>query len=73
MTQTERVEQYMRDFGSITQLEAMKDLGVMRLSARIWDLKNRNGVRIKAKQEKAFNRYGDAVFFVRYSIEKEDE
>lgn len=72
MTQNERVEQYMRDFGSITQLEAMKDLGVMRLSARIWDLRNTRGLNILAKNEKARNRYGEPVVFVRYSIAKED-
>lgn len=30
MKQAERVLKYMRDFGSITQLEAMQDLGCMR-------------------------------------------
>ena len=39
MTQTERVHQYMRDFGSITQLDAIRDLGVMRLASRINDMK----------------------------------
>ena len=44
MTQTERVHQYMRDFGSITQLEAMADLGVMRLASRINDMKRQGAV-----------------------------
>jgi len=39
MTQTERILQYMQDFGSITPLQALGDLGVMRLGARIWDLR----------------------------------
>ena len=39
MKQAERVLKYMRDFGSITQLEAMQDLGCMRLGARVYDLK----------------------------------
>lgn len=42
MTQKERILKYLNDFGSITPLEAMRDLGVMRLSARIMEL-NRNG------------------------------
>ena len=50
MTQVERVEKYMIDFGSITQLEAMRDLGIMRLSARIWDLKH-EGKQINRVQE----------------------
>ena len=32
MTQAERVLKYLRDFGSITQLEAMQDLGLERVS-----------------------------------------
>lgn len=41
MTQTDRVLMYMRDFGSISPLEAMRDLGCMRLAARISDLKKK--------------------------------
>ena len=29
----------MREFGSITQLEALRDLGVMRLASRISEIK----------------------------------
>ena len=34
MTQCERVLKYMEDFGSINPMQAMKDLGVMRLGDR---------------------------------------
>ena len=34
-TQRERVKRYMEDYGSITQLEAIKDIGVMRQAAGI--------------------------------------
>ena len=68
MTQTERVEKYMRDFGSITQLEAFRDLGIMRLSARIWDLRNAGRI-IKAENTTSKNRYGEAVTFKKYSLE----
>lgn len=40
-SQCNRVMQYMRDFGSISTREAFDDLGVTRLSGRIYDLKNR--------------------------------
>ena len=50
MKQAERVLKYMRDFGSITQLEAMKDLGCMRLGARVYDLK-REGYNIRRDME----------------------
>lgn len=68
-TQCERVLKYMRDFGSITPLEAMADLGVMRLAARISDLR-RAGYEISRKNETAKNRYGRAVHFARYRLEE---
>ena len=36
-TQNERIIRYMEYFGSITQVEALQDLGVMRLASRISD------------------------------------
>ena len=38
LTQCMKIVKYMNDFGSITPVQAMKDLGVMRLAARISDL-----------------------------------
>lgn len=40
MTQNERVLNYIREYGSITPLDAIRDLGVYRLSARASDLKH---------------------------------
>ena len=65
MTQNERVLKYMRDFGSITQLEAIRDLGCMRLAARIDDLK-REGHMICSDTEKSKNRYGENTRYARY-------
>ena len=39
MKQTEQVFEYMKRNGSIDPLRALTDLGIMRLSSRIWDLK----------------------------------
>ena len=66
-TQCERVIQYMRDFGSITSAQAMVDLGVYRLSARISELKA-NGWDIERKMIKDTNRYGETVYFAEYNI-----
>ena len=41
LTQCMKIVKYMKDFGSITTVQAMKDLGVMRLAARISDLEAR--------------------------------
>ena len=39
MTQTESILAYMEKNGSIDPLRAFLDLGIMRLGARIWDLR----------------------------------
>ena len=65
MTQKERIKKYLDDFGSITPLEAMRDLGIMRLGARIWDLK-RDGEPIIKRMESHKNRYGKTTHYARY-------
>lgn len=67
-TQTERVLQYIEDFGSITQLEALNDLGVMRLASRISDLK-KLGYPIASEIEAVKNRYGENCYIKRYSLQ----
>lgn len=39
MTQTERIIKRLKEHGSITPLEAIKEYGITRLGARIWDLR----------------------------------
>lgn len=67
MTQAERVLKYMRAFGSITQLEAIRDISCMRLGARIFDLK-REGYAIKKETETSKNRYGEDTSYARYRL-----
>ncbi len=67
MKQTERILQYKHDFGSITQLEAMQDIGCMRLAARIADLK-RDGHAIRREMETSKNRYGEDTSYARYRL-----
>lgn len=66
--QTERVLRYMQDFGSITPLQALGDLGVMRLGARIWDLKQA-GYPITRRMVGSKNRYGESVSYAEYRLE----
>lgn len=65
--QTERVLEYIKEFGSITQLSALQDLGVFRLASRICDLK-RQGYPIISKTEAVKNRYGEKCHIKRYSL-----
>lgn len=67
MKQADRVMQYLKDFGSITPLDAVRDLGIMCLAERVRDLRNA-GVDIKSTPETSKNRYGDITRYVRYSL-----
>lgn len=67
MTQAERITDYMREFGGITQLEAMRDLGVMRLASRISELR-RGGMRITDRMIEVKNRYGETCHVKRYEV-----
>ena len=69
-TQTERVKNYITEFGSISGKEAFLDLGIMHLPARIYDLE-KQGIQIKRQFESAKNRYGDSVSYCRYSFNTE--
>lgn len=69
MTQADMILMYMRDVGSITPLDALREFGCMRLGARIYDLK-RQGHAIRTEKECAKNRYGKSVRYARYSMEK---
>lgn len=67
MSQKDRIKKYIFDFGSITNRDAVIDLAIGRLSARIEELR-REGVPIVSVMEKGKNRYGETTVYARYSI-----
>ncbi len=69
-TQCDKVLEYMRQFGSITQLEALHDIGCMRLASRISDLRQQ-GYAIGRRIKTGKNRYGDSVSFAEYYLEED--
>ena len=71
MTQCEKVLEYMREFGSITQLQALQDIGCMRLASRISDLRYQ-GYAIGRRMKTSKNRYGESVSFAEYYLIEED-
>lgn len=71
-TQADRVLDYILEFGSITQLEALNELGVMRLASRISDLR-KQGVFITSKVVVVKNRFGEKCRIKRYSLGGDDE
>lgn len=70
--QCDRVIQYIKDFGSITTLEAFTELGIVRLGARISELR-KSGVKIEDKPETVKNRYGEKCHIKRYYIKEQEQ
>lgn len=66
-TQAEKIIKYMRYFGSITQRDAINDLGCMRLASRISELKSA-GYRINRSMVKVKNRWGETCLIAQYSL-----
>lgn len=66
-TQNERILNYIEEFGSITQIDALRDLACMRLASRVSDLRSK-GVNIVSKTEAVKNRYGEVCHIKRYSL-----
>jgi hypothetical protein len=67
ITQQDRIINYLNDYCTITPLQAMRDLGCYRLSARIFDLKE-NGYNIDTKMVEVKNRYGGTTKVAEYSL-----
>jgi hypothetical protein len=66
-TQAEKILDYIDQFGSITQYEALQDLGVMRLASRISDLK-KLGYPIESEIQPVKNRFGETCHIKRYRL-----
>ena len=67
-TQNQRILDYIEVHGSITQLEALNKISVMRLASRISDLR-RLGYPIISTTETVRNKYGEKCRIKRYSME----
>ena len=67
VSQCERILRYIEENGSISSLEAMREFGCMRLASRMCDIK-KMGYAVQKEREKAQNRYGETIHYVRYRI-----
>ena len=68
-TQKERVLNYMKRFGSISTWEAFRDLGITRVGARVFELKE-DGYEIETGFETGKNRYGKTVRWANYTLKE---
>ena len=72
VTQCDRILRHLKDYGSITPMEAMNEYGIMRLAARINDLRAQ-GIAIESEVKTGKNRYGEDTHFSVYRLKKEGE
>lgn len=70
VNQCERILFYLRNFGSITQLDALRELGIMRLASRMSDLR-KQGIDFKSETVAVKNRMEETCYIKRYFIEEE--
>jgi hypothetical protein len=69
ITQREKVKNYIKQFGSITQMTALQDLGIMRLASRISELRLIDHEPITGAFIKIPNRFGEFTEIKRYFYE----
>lgn len=69
-TQEEKVLDYIKTNGQITTLDAFNELGITRLSDKVFKLRNL-GIEIKTTRKTVKNRYGSKVSIAIYTLEKE--
>ena len=67
MTQSQRILRHLEDYGSITQMDAIRDYGIMRLASRVNDLR-REGHPIITEVVEGRNRYGEKCHWARYRM-----
>lgn len=72
MTQNEAVLRHLLDNRSITSLEAMNKYGIMRLGARVYDLK-KQGYPIKTFLRIGKSRNGESMVYAEYRMERREE
>jgi hypothetical protein len=68
--QIDRILEYMNEHGSITQIEALNALGVMRLASRVADIK-KQGYPVVSSTAAVKNRFGETCYIKRYSLAEE--
>lgn len=72
MTQNEQVLKHLLTYEKITSLEAIELYGIMRLGARIYDLK-KQGYSIKTYLRVGKSRNGESMVFAEYRLERVEE
>lgn len=69
MTQSKRIIEYIKRFNSISPIEAFRDLGITKLATRISEMQ-KEGIQFNKEYVKSKNRFGETVYYMRYSFPK---
>lgn len=69
LTQCDKILMYLNDYGSITQLDALREFGCMRLASRVSQINKNGDFRIRKELEEGKNRYGDKIHYARYFLD----
>ena len=67
MTQRDAILEYIKEFGSITPMQAFSDLGITKLATRISEMR-KDGLKFKIEMVSTKNRYGKSVNYAKYSF-----
>lgn len=70
MTQTEKILRHLKEYGTITPMEAMQEYGIMRLASRITDLR-KSGYAINTNLVNGYNRFGEKTRYASYILEEQ--
>ena len=70
ITHSDRILAYLQDKGHITSWQAIREFGITRLSAVIYNLRH-DGYNIQSESVSRKNRYGDKVTFAKYVLVNE--
>ena len=67
ITQQDLILDYIRQYGSITPLEAFNDLGITKLATRVSEMR-REGIEIEGETIAVKNRFGQKCYVKRYTL-----
>ena len=71
MTQKQKVLRHLKEIGSITPIDALRDYSIMRLTSRVCELKD-EGHNIKSELVSGKNKYGESVRYSKYTLVEQE-
>lgn len=71
MNQKDAIRDYITRFGSITPMDAFRDLGITKLATRVSEMRKSGECDFDIELEKTKTRLGHTTYYARYSFRKE--